>query len=632
MKITRSYLLWILTAGLFLSGCAGSYYLSGTRFYDQMAYSKAIPKLEKALSMKNFPDGKHKLADAYRRMNNSVEAEKWYKEVVGLPDARPEEVLYYAQSMMQNGKYAEAKEMLKQYTAKTPGNSAAVTLLNSCDSVGALKKDSANYIVELLSINSGSSMAPVYYNNGLVFTSDRTGSKKVYDWTGRPFLKLYYSKDNGNGNFQTPEMLKGPVNGIYHDGPATFSPDGHTMYFTRNSYINKKVEKSSAQVVLLKICQAQRNDKDEWTDVKELPFNGKDFSCGHPSMSSDGKTLYFISDMPGGLGGTDIWMVKKDGDNWSAPVNLGSEVNTPLNEMFPNINGDSALFFSSEGHYTLGGLDVFQSNLKDGKWSQAKNLGYPINTSKDDFGYILDKKGESGYLTSNRNSSDGSIDNLFRFTKPEPKFNLNGIVVDKKTQEPIGGAEVTLLNKKTGKKESATAGKDGKFHFTISGNTDYAVTAEKQGYFSDTKEVSTIGKQPGEDLFVKLELQKLEIDKPIVLKNIYYDFDKANIRPDAAIELDKLVKVLKDNPTIKIELSSHTDCRGTDAYNQRLSKRRAESAVKYIIERGIDKDRITAKGYGETTPVVKCDPCEKCNEEEHQLNRRTEFKVVGYTE
>lgn len=627
MKITRSYLLWVLTAGLFLSGCAGSYYLSGTRFYDQMAYSKAIPKLEKALSMKDFPNGKHILADAYRLTNNSVQAEKWYKEAVALPDAKPEEILYYAQAMMKNGKYAEAKEMLKQYSAKVPNNAAAVTLMNSCDSVAAFKKDSSRYIVELLAINAGSSMSPVFYNNGIVFTSDRSGSKKVYEWTGRPFLKLYYSKDNGAGNLQTPELLKGPVNEIYHDGPATFSPDGHTMYFTRNAY-GKKVEKSSNQVVLLKIYQAQRNDKDEWTDIKELPFNGKDYSCGHPSIAADGKTLYFVSDMPGGQGGADIWMVKKDGDNWSAPVNLGTGVNTPFNEMFPNISGDSTLYFSSEGHTNLGGLDVFQSKFDGSKWSEAQNLKYPINTSKDDFGYILDKKGEGGYLSSNRNSSDGSVDNLFHFIKPEPKLNLNGIVVNKQTQVPISGSTVTLLNKKTGKKETTVSDKDGKFHFMLNASTDYTVSAEKTGYFADNKDISTMGKS--EDIFVKLELDQIEIDKPIVLKNIYYDFDKANIRPDASIELDKLVKILKDNPSIKIELSSHTDCRGTDAYNQRLSQRRAESAVSYIIDRGISKDRITAKGYGEKMLVVKCDPCESCNEEQHQLNRRTEFKVVGF--
>ncbi len=622
----------LAVAALF-SSCAGSYYLAGERFYQDMAYNKSIPKLEKCLSMKDFPEAKKMLAEDYRATNNSKQAEKWYKDVIALPDARPSDYLYCAQAMISNGNYSDAKGILTQYLEKVPGDKVGTMLLASCDSVNHFKKDSSRYMVEDVSINSGSSMAPVFYDGGIVFSSDRNSSAKVYQWTGRNFLDLYYAKDNGEGNFAAPELLKGPVNGIYHDADATFSPDGSTMYFTRNNYTGKKVKESGDDIVLMKIYSATKDANGEWTNITELPFNNNDYSCGHPAIANRGATLYFVSDMPGGQGGTDIWMVKKEGEGWGTPVNLGSTINTPMNEMFPYMMNDTMLYFASNGLYGLGGLDIYSSKKDGNSWSRPTNLGYPINTSHDDFGYLPEKNGETGYFTSNRESNDGSTDKIYHYIKPELKFTLAGSVVNKSDQSPVQGAIVTLLNKKTGVKENTTTDADGNFKFQLSQNTDYSVTANKDGYFSKTEDITTIGKKVSEDMKVtlKLEIEKIEINKPIVLRNIYYDFDKANIRPDAALELDKLVKILNENPSIKIELSSHTDCRGSNEYNQKLSQRRAESAVAYIISKGISKDRITAKGYGESVPAVNCAPtCESCTEEQHQENRRTEFKVLGY--
>lgn len=621
----------VTVAVLLLSGCAGSYFLAGEHFYQDMAYSKAIPKLEKSISMKGFPEAKHMVADAYRQTNNSIAAEKAYKDVIALPDASAQEFFYCAQSMMKNGNYSGAKEILNLYLQKKSDDKVAQLMLASCDSVNHFMKDSAKYIVEDMSINSGSSMAPTYYDGGLVFTSDRNATAKTYNWTGKPFLDLYYAKDNGEGNFSAPELLKGTVNGIYHDGPATFSPDGHTMYFTRDNYVGKKEAKSTEDIVLLKIYSASKDENGEWGSVTELPFNSNDYSCGHPAIADKGNTLYFTSNMNGGQGGTDIWRVKKDGDKWGTPENLGAAINTAGNEMFPYMHNDSTLYYSSDGLAGMGGMDIY-SSWKDGDgWTRPHNIGYPINTNHDDFGYILDKTGDKGYFTSNRESSDGSTDKIYRFSKPELKFTLSGTVVYKNDQSPIQGATITLLNKKTGRKETATSDAKGEFKFELNANTDYSVSGNKDGYFSKTEEISTLGKKQSEDMIVilKMEMEKIELNKPIVLKNIYYDFDKANIRPDAALELDKLVKILNDNPSIKIELSSHTDCRGTDQYNQKLSTARAESAVKYIVSKGIASDRIKAKGYGEKMLVDTCD-CEKCTEEQHQNNRRTEFKVLGF--
>lgn len=618
---------------LMLSGCAGSYYLAGERFYQDMAYSKSIPKLEKCLSMKDFPEAKKMLAEDYRQTNNAPMAEKWYKEVIGLPDAKPSDFLYCAQAMIENGNYDDAKGILKIYLQKLPNEKTGTLLLASCDSVNHFKKDSSKYVVEDVAINTGSSMAPVFYNGGIVFSSDRNTNAKVYAWTGHNYLDLYYAKDNGEGNFASPELLKGAVNGLYHDANATFSPDGSTMYFTRNNYINKKIKQSSEDIALMKIYTSAKDENGEWNNIKELPFNSNDFSCGHPAIANRGATIYFVSDMPGGIGGSDLWVVKKEGEGWGTPVNMGATINTPMNEMFPYIENDSVLFFASDGLYGLGGLDIYSSVKTGNSWSRPQNIGYPINTSRDDFGYLPEKGGETGYFTSNRESNDGSNDKIYHYRKPDLKFTLSGSVVSKKDQSPVQGATITLLNKKTGRKINTTSDADGKFIFELNENTDYSVSGNKDGYFSKTEEISTLGKKQSEDMIVKLkiEMEPIELNKPIVLKNIYYDFDKANIRPDAAVELDKLVKILNDNPSIKIELSSHTDCRGSETYNQKLSQARAESAVAYIITQGIVKDRITAKGYGESTPTVTCAPaCERCTDEQHQENRRTEFKVIGF--
>lgn len=320
-------------------------------------------------------------------------------------------------------------------------------MMASCDSIGRFMKDSAKYLVEDLSINSGSSMAPIYYDNGLVFTSDRNTGAKTYDWTGKSFLELYYAKDNGEGNFSTPELLKGTVNGIYHDGPAAFSAEGSTMYFTRNNYVNHKEGKSSDDEVLLKIYSA----------TKMLMVNGGRLQKCHLTTMNIHVAIRQLQ-----IGSNYVlreqyaWRTrwiryldgKKEGDGWGAAVNLGSTVNTSANEMFPYMHNDSTLFYSSDGLPGMGGLDIYSSHKTDNGWTNPLNIGYPINTSHDDFGYILDKVGEKGYFTSNRESSDGSTDKIYRFSKPELKFTLSGIVVAKSDQTPIQGVTITLLNKK----------------------------------------------------------------------------------------------------------------------------------------------------------------------------------------
>jgi peptidoglycan-associated lipoprotein len=628
-----SSLILLSTGLLFLSSCADYHLRQGNRLSKQFAYSEAIPEYEKAESKKPSMAAEVGIAESHRMMNNTVNAEQAYAKVVERKDAQAIHKLRYAQMLMINGKHAAAKPWLEAYLKENPKDEAAEDLLISCDKVDELKKDSARYTVELSKINTGqSNFSPIAYKDGIVFTTDRsteTAKSKMYAWTGKPFLEMYFAKPDNAGGWNIPEPLKGEVNGMYHDGPAAYSNDT-IMYFTRNNYIGKKTKESPDDVVNLKIYQSAFRDN-KWTNVEEFTYNSNDYSTGHPTLSKDGNTMYFISDMPNGLGGTDVWMTQKVDGKWNQPVNMGPKINTPYNEMFPSLYGDTLLYFASQGHINLGGLDIFTSIKRNNEWSEPENVGYPINTSYDDFGISVNDSTMGGLFSSNR--ANPVQDNIYGFVRNDLRFILNGLVVEKPTQLPLTDVSVDLINKGTGQKvDNAVTLVDGKFVFKLEPNTDYTVVANKDGYYKKSADVSTVGKKVSEEMnmTLKLEMEKIIVNKPIAIENIYYDFDKWNIRSDAAAGLDKLVGLMNENPTIIIELSSHTDSRGKDNYNQTLSEKRAQSAVDYIIAHGIAKDRITARGYGESRLINRCGNKEKCTEPEHQQNRRTEFKVTGF--
>ncbi len=615
---------------LLLTGCASYHIRQGNRLYDDFAYSMAIKEYQKGLSKKEFPNARIKLAESYRKMNDYAHAEEAYAKAVQLPAAQPIHKLHYGQILMRNGKYEMAKTYLDQYITAVPTDDAAIKLRASCDSVTRWLADSIKYNVHTSAINSGqSNFAPVYYKDGVVFATDRDMKARTYEWTGRPYLEMYYAKGNNVEGYTSTTSLTGDVNGRYHDGPATFSVTGDTIYFTRNNYIKRKVKESTHEEVNLKIFEAVRKDT-TWVGLKEVPFNSDNYSTGHPTLSMDGNTMYFVSDMPDGNGGSDIYMSKKENGEWQKPVNMGAKINTTYNELFPVLWKDTVLFFSSEGHYNFGGLDIFKCVYRNGAWSDPVNVGYPLNTSFDDFGIAMNDSGTAGLFSSNRNVENTTQDNIYDFVVNDLRFNLEGIAVEKLTQKPLANVKVELTNLKTGKKEYVVTGVDGKFFFKLDPETDFSIVGSRDMYFTNTEKVSTVGKKQSENMFVKLklELERIIVNKPIVLENIYYDLDKFNIRPDAAAGLDKLVSILNDNPGITIELSSHTDSRADDHYNDVLSQKRAEAAVNYIISHGISSSRITAKGYGEQQLVNRCSNGVACSEEEHQQNRRTEFKVV----
>ncbi len=626
----KLFSLALISVSLLLSGCASYHLRQGNRLYKDLAYSMAIEEYQKGLSKKENAAARINLAESYRKMNNLPKAEEEYAKVVLTPEAEPIHKLRYGQLLMRSGKYVMARSYFDLYLQANPSDQSVARLRSSCDSITAWQKDSTKYTIQSSTLNTGqSNFSPVWYKDGIAFVSDRNSKAKTYEWTGTPFLEMYYSKGNLDKGFSSPSPLAG-INGIYHDGPATFNSKGDTIYFTRNNYMKKKVQKSSEDVVDLKIYSAVKKDT-LWTSLTEFEYNSKEYSTGHPALNGDGSKMYFVSDMPGGQGGTDIYVVERMNNTWSKPVNLGPTINTPYNELFPMIWKDSVLYFSSEGHYNMGGLDVFASTKNQNTWSEPRNMGYPLNTSFDDFGIAMTDSGTAGILSSNRNAKNTMQDNLYTFTINDIRFTLEGLAIDKTSQEPVEGVSVELTNTLTGIKETIITGPDGKFFFKLNPESSYTVVGTKDGYFTNTEPISTVGKIRSESMFVKLklELEKIIVNKPIVLKNIYYDLDKWDIRPDAAIELDTLVQVMNENPTISIELGSHTDSRADDKYNDILSQKRAEAVVAYVVSKGIAQTRITAKGYGETQLVNKCSNDVNCSEEDHQANRRTEFKVVA---
>ena len=623
----------ILASIIILSGCVDSMYKTGNKHYDNMAYSKAAASYEKVLKKKNIPDARFKLADCYRRMNNSLKAEENYAQAVTLPEAKAIHKFYYAKALMQNGKCSEAKKWLGEYLGENPNDQVAKNMMASCEAQPKLMIDSLLYTVSQLSMSTpGSEFSPVKYKDGIVFTGERVAGKSKYSpYTGRPYYSLYYSKKENN-KFGKAEPLNEAVNKKFHNTTASFTSDGNTMFYTTNNFSGRKSLNDSAGITNFSIHKSTlQNDK--WSAGELLPFSNKEFSTGHPSISSDATTLYFASDMPGGLGGTDIYVVKYENGTWGTPVNLGTAVNTSGNEMFPVINGNT-LYYSSDGLVGMGGLDIYKTENTNGSWSKPVNMGYPVNSTHDDFGFTPDStSAATGYFSSNRNSDTGT-DHIFSFVRKEYQFVIDGMAVEKDSDKPIGGATVTLINKATGARDSVTTGDDGTFTFHLNPESEYTVEGSKAKFFKNSADVSTVDKHASENMVVhmRLEVEPVVVEKPMVIPNIYYDYDKANIRTDAAHQLDSLAGVLKANPTIKIELMSHTDCRGTDDYNMKLSQKRAESAVKYLAGKGVGKDRMTGKGYGETMLTNGCKDGVACDEASHQANRRTEFKVTGFTE
>ena len=798
-------------------------------------YVGAITLYNQILERKDVAEAKINIAECYRKVNNAENTEYWYAQVVKLPEAQPIHRLYYGMALQRNGKCDLAKEWYEKYVKEAPDDLRGQYLLKACDYEDELMtKNAGIYEIKTTPFNSPlDDFSPSITKEGVVFASDRekgTAVKRVHCWTGNPFNELYNvdakeikGEECGNYEYGKTQKWSKNVNSKYHEAAVAFTSDENTVYFTRNNYLDGKLGKSDDKITKLKIYSATKKG-DTYDDIKELPFNSNEYSVAHPTLTPDGKKMYFSSDMPGGFGGMDLYVTEEEGGKWGPPMNLGPQINTEGHEIFPYYHKSNRLYFSSDGHVGIGGLDLYYTDDKGaGQFGEVVNLGYPMNTISDDFGITMNEEGTCGYITSDRAGGAGR-DDIYSFKKTavpveiyvydkatnlpiegavvsnnctgattlktgkdgkarmDMKINecckfvatkelygpgekegctknlkeakllveiplekltdvvLQGVIYDQSTGLPLAGSLVTLTNDCGKEKiDSFTTDATGKYNFKLDRDCCYKVKAEKINYLAASSDMKCT-KNLGDTTVIHVDLnlqplvtnsltsntdtkngtettptnttnqtqtqnnvtdntvvttdepttptktktkKKKKTKEPIYfdsstgdymdpntgkpangkyngitykdgkiiesgntifepsptpvgdngeisyLLHIYYDFDQCFIRQEAVPELEKLRQMLIDNPSLIIELSSHTDSRGSNSYNNRLSQKRAEAVVRWLVNRGIERDRLVPRGYGETVNVNNCANNVPCSEKEHQYNRRTEFRVLG---
>jgi len=599
------------------------------QYYDRLQYTDAAEAYEKLLKK---GEGStyvfERLGNSYFFINDTKKAETYYKRVIKKKDVDPETVYNYAQTLKANGKYSDYNTFMKQFAQMKPNDSRAVAFMKNPDYLPAIvDENSQKYTATNLdALNSKySDFGGKVIGNDFYFTSARNTSGKKYGWNEEPFLDIYKASIVG-GVEKNDVSLKGDVNTKYHESTVAITADGKRMYFDRNDYYNGKYKKDEEGINQLNIYYAENIDG-QWKDIQSVPFNSHDFSTSHPALSPDGNTLYFTSDRPGGKGKADIYKVtiSKDG-TFGNPENLGSNINTEGKEGFPFVDSNGTLYFTSDAHLGMGGLDVFAAKVNGNNFGEAKNLGLGVNSSEDDFAYSYDPTTEEGYVSSNRKGGKGS-DDIYKIKKLDIcDVIINVIVVDASNDEPIAGAQLDLFDNLENKLKSETTGANGIGKITAACNQGHVVQAFKTGYESNAETVAS-SKEGEKSIRIALRpIDEIVEGDMVKLNPILFDFNKHNIKPQAAFELDKLVELMKKNPEMVIKVEGHTDNRGTDAYNMDLSERRSRSTVQYVISKGIAKDRISGQGFGESRPAVACG--DNCTEAQHQQNRRSEFIIV----
>ncbi|MCU4189842.1 OmpA family protein [Flavobacterium sp. HXWNR29] len=563
------------------------------------------------------------LADSYYNVFNTKEAVKWFAKAT--EEKQDAETYYkYAQMLKAEGNYAEADKQMKQFASLAPNDQRAKTFNSNPQYLPTLKSQAKLYDVVKSDISSDKTDfgAVLTNDNNVYFSSSRNTSKKNSNWNEEPYLDLYKATYNANKTISEAVAVDN-LNTRWHDGPASVSSDGSVMYygsesFNEKEYIKDKEKKAKfGKIYLYKAT----NSGGSWSNSKPLPFNNAAYDVRNPSISKDGKTLYFSSNMPGGMGGEDIWKVSVNGDEYGTPENLGAKINTEANESFPFITDDNVLFFSSNGKQGFGGLDVFKIDLSKG--TDAVNVGAPVNTEKDDFAFTYNTAKKVGFFSSNR----GGNDDIY-IADPVCNFKAITVVKDKVTGKEIDGALVVLTGEKQKTLSSLTTDSSGKSISEFNCMTSYSGQVSKQGYESEVFNVDIPNDAVGTDFKVDVFLNPILpiiTEKEVILQPIFFEFNKSNITQQGAAELDKLVQVMVEHPNMVIFAKSHTDSRGSDKYNLNLSDRRAKSTVQYLVSKGIAKDRISGQGFGESEPKVACD---NCTEEEHAQNRRSEFLIV----
>ncbi|MEO9966456.1 MAG: carboxypeptidase regulatory-like domain-containing protein [Reichenbachiella sp.] len=708
--------------------------LRAANYYDDYAYAKGILVYKKVLNILPSDDTvKLDIAKGYFLVNDLDSATIWYDRVFAnnIQGISSEHYLNYAEVLTSKGRYIEAREWYLKFEELHPNDRRVKDRLIGLDQIFEFYKDSVRFEIWHAAFNSTTyDFSPSYFEDQVLFVSARETTKGIqflkpkYKWDKTYFLNLF-KVDSANH----AHIFNRKIKSSYHEGPVAFYNGDTRVIFTRNNYtkgelrFNKKklhvqgakAEESKEGINKLKLFFSEKEENGSWTTPDELWFNSNEYSTGHPTVSKDGKRLYFASDREGGLGKTDIYRSIWYEDVWGEPENLGNIINSEGNEMFPFVDENEILYYASDGHKGLGGLDIFKVDLKK-IGDQPVNMGYPINSSTDDFGVIIKDEGvkQTGYFASNRIGGLGLDDiygfsfekrraipgkvvdlltgvpldsvniaalnqngdttsqvltmqnGLFNFpydwessytataiksayTKDKLTFTpsdipagdtiilritkelliIRGTITDEIKGDTLDAARIIVKNETTGDQFGMKTREDGAYSFIGQPNTSYSYTVKKHRFFTKNSQLNTKSQHTGE-IIHDIQLEEIVIGKPIELDDIHFDLAKWNIRPDAAEELDKFTGLLDENPSIIVELSTHTDCRGSDPYNLNLSDKRAKSSAEYVIQHGISKQRLAGKGYGETKLLNKCDDGVKCSEDEHQINRRAEFMVTGF--
>ncbi|AWI24422.1 OmpA family protein [Flavobacterium pallidum] len=611
--------------------------------YEQYSYIDAIAIYEQ-VAKKGYKSVElfEKLGNAYYFNSDFEKSAIWYTELFSLNQEVEAEYYYrYAQSLKSIGSYDRANEMMALFSQKSAADNRAKIYASNTDYLEKIKENSGRFNIKNAGLNSEQSdYGGAFFGDDLVFTTARdTGGPFVrkMKWSNQAFSNLYSSKAKVDGSMAKPEKFTNILNSKFNEASAVFTKDQKTMYFTRNNYTDGKKGRSKDRRTLLKLYRATF-DEIEWVDVEELDFNSEEFSCAHPALSPNDRVLYFASDMPGGFGQSDIYKIKVYTDGtFSKPENLGPSINTEGKETFPFVSDDNELYFASDGHPGLGGLDVFVSKItEDGKQEEVLNLGEPLNSSQDDFAFMIDSKSRNGFFSSNRPGGIGS-DDIYRFTETRKitcEQVLDGYVTDEETGDFLGNAQVVLLDSNFNIIKEMYASELGYYKFQVLCDRQYYLRASKLKH--ETKEVNVVIPKEYGKTAVNIALDKRslkfakgdDVGPKLGIRMIYFDLDKSVIRPEAAVELQKVLVLMQSNPKLKIDIRSHTDSRQTKKYNQKLSDRRAKATMNWLIKQGIAASRLTAKGYGESQPVNKCKDGVECTEEEHQQNRRSQFIVT----
>lgn len=617
--------------------------------YKNYAYVDAIKIYEK-IAEKGYvnQDMLESLGNSYYYNAEYKNALRWYEQLFeeGKYDVKTEYYYRYAQALKSVGRYDESDKMMNKF-AELTGNTdtRAVLFEENQDYQEVIHSNSGRLELHPVSINTEfSEYGTALYGDKIVFTaanSGKTSKGGVSQWTGESYYDLY-TADRDQQALSNKKFFSTTINTPFNESTAVFTKDGNTMYFTRNNYVNRKIGTNVENTILLKILRATKDSNGHWGNVVEVPFNSDNYNVAHPALSPDEKYLYFASDMDGTLGESDIFRVEILGDNqYGTPENLGDIINTSGRESFPFVSKNNILYYSSDGIPGLGGLDIFAVKFyENGTVSKPINIGMPGNSADDDFCFVMDSETKVGFLTSNRPGGKGK-DDIYSFYEEKPlvfdcEKMIKGVLKDSEKNDVIADGVIVLSDKTMKEVARQKTKEDGSFAFDKVDCKDlyYYLRAEIGDYV--TTEVKVDLNVEG-DVFYEFMIKPREIaiDKDVDLakvlniKEIYFDLDKSDIRPDAAVELAKIVEVMRENPKMKIDIRSHTDSRASDEYNLRLSDRRAKSTLEWIVKQGIERKRLTAKGYGETQLVNGCSNGVPCTEEEHQANRRSEFIIVS---